>query len=66
MRGGLVHAAGDLETLTSHLRLVDRDRGFLECLRTHTLGKREQLTWEQGVHDLERIYAGLVKPRADE
>ena len=66
MRGGLVHAAGDLETLTTHLRLVDRDRGFLERLRAHTLESRGELTWEQGVHDLERIYAGLVKQRADE
>ena len=65
MRSGLVHQAGDVETLTSHLRLVDGDRNLLTQLRTRTLESRDQLTWEQGVRDLETIYAGLVSRRAE-
>ena len=64
MRSGLVHAAGDVETLTAHLRLVDGNRRLLTAMRMHTLASRDQLTWDQGARDLETIYAGLVKRRA--
>ena len=64
MRSCLVHQAGDVETLTSHLRLVDGDRSLLTRLRARTLESRDQLTWDQGVRDLETIYAGLVSRRA--
>ncbi len=63
MRSGLVHRAGDVEALTAHVRLVDQDRHLLHRLREATLSNREQLTWEHGVRELERIYAGLVKGR---
>ncbi|HXV33338.1 MAG TPA: glycosyltransferase family 4 protein [Gaiellaceae bacterium] len=61
MESGLVHVAGDVETLTEHLRLVDGDRSLLVRLRQGTLANRHQLTWEQGVDDLEAIYAELVQ-----
>jgi glycosyltransferase involved in cell wall biosynthesis len=60
---GLVHAAGDVETLTAHVRLVDEDRRLLHRLREAALANREQLTWEHGVRELEQIYAGLVTAR---
>jgi hypothetical protein len=58
-----VHAAGDVETLTAHVRLVDEDRRLLHRLREAALANREQLTWEHGVRELEQIYAGLVTAR---
>jgi glycosyltransferase involved in cell wall biosynthesis len=64
LRSGLVHAAGDVDSLTTHLRLVDVDRSLLERLRAQTLANRDLLTWDEGVRDLETIYAGLVRSRA--
>ena len=60
LEGGLVHPAGDLETLTEHLRLLDRDPGLLARLRAETLARRDELTWEQGARDLERHYRELL------
>jgi glycosyltransferase involved in cell wall biosynthesis len=60
---GLVHAAGDVETLTQHLRLLDEDRALLERLRRGALTHREELTWDRGVEDLERMYYELVERR---
>ena len=37
----------------------------LTRLRARTLESRDQLTWDQGVRDLETIYAGLVSRRAE-
>lgn len=65
MYSGLVHAAGDVEALTAHVRLVDRDRHLLQRLREGALAGRERLTWEHGVRELEEIYAGLVQGRPE-
>jgi glycosyltransferase involved in cell wall biosynthesis len=42
---GLIHAPGDVATLTEHLRLVDRDRGFLDALRKRARAHASSLTW---------------------
>ncbi len=44
MRHGLVHSAGDLETLTEHLRWLNADRDQLARFRAATLAARGELT----------------------
>jgi len=60
LEDGLVHDAGDITALTEHLRLLDRDPELLSRLRARTLARREELTWEQGARDLERLYLELL------
>ena len=59
LRQGLIHPAGDVEALTEHLRLLDRDRNLLARLRDETLAGREQLTWEAAGRRLVEIYASV-------
>jgi glycosyltransferase involved in cell wall biosynthesis len=60
MEDGLVHEAGDVAALTEHLGLLDRDPELLARLRSRTLARRDELTWEQGGRDLEGIYRRLL------
>jgi glycosyltransferase involved in cell wall biosynthesis len=60
LEDGLVHDAGDVTTLTEHLRTLDRDPELLARLRARTLVRRDELTWAQGARDLERLYRGLL------
>lgn len=59
-RQGLVHDAGDVETLTRHLRELANDRELLARLRAATLDGRAELTWRHAVRELVGIYAGAV------
>ena len=54
---GLVHPAGDVATLTEHLRMLDRDRALLARLRAATLARRDELTWSRAAERLVQIYA---------
>jgi glycosyltransferase involved in cell wall biosynthesis len=60
MEGGLIHAAGDVEALTEHLRLLDADRALLARMRERTLARRPELTWDRAAEDLESIYEHLT------
>jgi D-inositol-3-phosphate glycosyltransferase len=60
LRQGLVHRAGDVETLTEHLRLLDTDPGLLARLRDETLAGRAELTWEAAGRRLVELYASVV------
>jgi glycosyltransferase involved in cell wall biosynthesis len=60
LRQGLIHAAGDVETLTGHLRLLDSDRGLLARLRDETLAGRDELTWEAASRRLVELYATVA------
>ncbi len=42
---GLIHPAGDVATLTEHLRLVATDRPLLERMRAAAAKQAEHLTW---------------------
>lgn len=44
-KDALVHAAGDVDALTRHFDLVDRDRDLLRRLRDSSLATRSQITW---------------------
>jgi glycosyltransferase involved in cell wall biosynthesis len=60
MRQGLVHEAGDLDTLTDHLRLLDRDRKLLLELRANAVESRPLLTWEHSAREIADLYRQLA------
>jgi glycosyltransferase involved in cell wall biosynthesis len=53
---GLVHPAGDVQTLSEHIAQVRGDRRFLEKLRGGVLRNRASLTWEAAAERLEQCY----------
>jgi glycosyltransferase involved in cell wall biosynthesis len=63
MRHGLVHPAGDVETLTDHLRLLTRDPGLLSSLRDETRADRRRLNWDTAAEQLASIYEAVVPRR---
>lgn len=60
LRDGLVHQAGDVETLTSHLRLVDGDRSLLLKLREGAVANSSTLTWDDAAEELKAVYSALA------
>jgi glycosyltransferase involved in cell wall biosynthesis len=60
MGQGLVHEAGDLETLTEHLRLLDADRDLLQRLRADAVASRPTLSWEYSAGEIAGLYRELV------
>lgn len=61
---GLVHAPGDVATLTEHLRSVDRDRELLHRLRSAAQVNAAGLTWTAAGERLASAYAeGLDRYR---
>jgi glycosyltransferase involved in cell wall biosynthesis len=57
LRQGLVHLAGDVETLTEHVRRLNEDRELLERLRRATLADRDELSWDRAGEQLAAVYA---------
>jgi len=56
-RQGLVHVAGDVATLTRHIRLLDEDRNFLRKLQAGALANSARLTWAAAGKRLHEAYA---------
>ncbi|MET8312192.1 glycosyltransferase family 4 protein [Micromonospora sp. NPDC005173] len=54
---GLVHSAGDIETLTAHLRSLAEDRERLERLRAASLRGAHDLTWSAAGRVLLNAYS---------
>jgi glycosyltransferase involved in cell wall biosynthesis len=52
----LVHRAGDLQALTSHLRTLDQDRDLLGRLRSASLEAVVELTWANAGRVLAGVY----------
>jgi glycosyltransferase involved in cell wall biosynthesis len=61
LKEGLVHAPGDVASLTEHLRNVDRDRALLHALRAGALANAEHLTWAAAGGRLVEAYAEGVQ-----
>lgn len=59
-RTGLVHRAGDVGTLTDHLRLLDQNPELLACLRGAVLAERDRLTWDAAAAELVGVYGTLA------
>jgi glycosyltransferase involved in cell wall biosynthesis len=64
MENALLHKVGDVEQLTSHLNLLDQDRGMLARLRAESLRSVDQLTWSAAGARLYQVYAQAVAERA--
>ena len=52
----LVHRAGDLGTLTGHLRMLNEDRSLLARLRSASLDGAGELTWAKAGGALASVY----------
>jgi glycosyltransferase involved in cell wall biosynthesis len=57
---GLVHRVGDVDTLSAHLTRLDRDRQLLERLRTASLAKAPEFTWDRAGARLLGVYESLL------
>jgi glycosyltransferase involved in cell wall biosynthesis len=59
-REGLVHPAGDVRTLTSHLRTLDEQPELVMRLQHGAIENSRQLTWRHAGQELVDVYAGLA------
>ena len=53
---GMVHHAGDVDTLAQHIARLKQDRAFLGALRDGVLRGRSGLTWAAAAERLEQCY----------
>ena len=60
MYDGLVHEARDVDSLTSHINLLERDRQLLARLRQASLSSLNQLTWSAAGNRLLEIYGKII------
>jgi glycosyltransferase involved in cell wall biosynthesis len=56
-REGLVHAPGDVATLTEQIRRIDRDRSLLRDLQANALANAVHLTWSAAGQRLHQAYS---------
>lgn len=59
MGNALVHDAGDVKTLTEHLRVLAADPGLLSAMQAESRRRRPQLTWESSARRLIEIYRDI-------
>jgi glycosyltransferase involved in cell wall biosynthesis len=60
METGLIHAARDVDALTSHLRLLEEEPMLLARLRGATLARLGELTWARSVEQQADVYAAAL------
>jgi glycosyltransferase involved in cell wall biosynthesis len=60
---GLVHRPGDVTELTDHLRRLQSDRALLLRLRTSSLARVAELSWQGAGEELAAIYAEQLAGR---
>lgn len=60
MQNALVHKVGDVDQLTSHLDLLDQDRGLLEKLRSASLSTIHEITWSAAGQRLLAVYQEAI------
>lgn len=60
---GLVHPAGDVATLTDHLRMLRSSPELLARLRTQSLQSISALSWNASAKHLVSVYEGLLARR---
>lgn len=59
-RDALVHAAGDVVELTTHLNRIHEDRDLLARLRKASLSTTDQLTWAAAGRKMEEAYRQIL------
>lgn len=66
LENGLIHQTGDVQTLTSHLNLLNRDRTLLAKLRKQSVDEIDSLSWSAaGIH-LKNVYLEALRLYASE
>ncbi len=60
MKNAMVHRIGDVEALTEHLSMLDRDRGLLEKLRNGGLKTAPSITWNAAGNRLLDVYRNVI------
>jgi glycosyltransferase involved in cell wall biosynthesis len=60
MVNALVHRVGDTESLTRHITMLDRDRTFLEKLRSESLRTVSEITWKAAGARLLDVYRKTI------
>jgi glycosyltransferase involved in cell wall biosynthesis len=60
MENALVHQAGDVEALTAHISLLDKDRNLLAKLRRSSLEDIHTITWQAAGKRLHEVYAETI------
>jgi len=60
MKNAMVHRIGDVEALTEHLSMLDRDRGLLEKLRNGGLKTAPGITWNAAGTRLLDVYRNVI------
>jgi glycosyltransferase involved in cell wall biosynthesis len=56
MKNGLIHKAGDVDTLRQHIDLLASNKELYDRLRTHSLATLSDLTWENASKTLVSAY----------
>lgn len=65
MENALVHPAGDVKALTTHIRMLDQDRGLLMKLRQFSLAGIDELSWTEAAKSLSRAYQKAIRSREE-
>lgn len=60
MENALVHPIREVDLLTSHINLLNGDRGLLEKLRTASLATLDELTWKAAGKRLLEVYRSVL------
>lgn len=60
MENALVHQVGDVNELTEHLTLLDKNRDLLERLRTASLSTTDEITWKAAGRTLLTSYHNVI------
>ena len=58
---GLVHAVGDIDTLTSQINMLNEDRDLLERLRKSSLATSDEITWRAAGEKLLQAYKNVTQ-----
>jgi glycosyltransferase involved in cell wall biosynthesis len=64
MENALIHPVGEVEELTRHLTMLDRDRGLLEKLRSASLCTVHEITWDAAGVKLLQVYHNLMASKS--
>jgi glycosyltransferase involved in cell wall biosynthesis len=63
MKNGLVHKAGDVDTLRQHIDQLASNKELLERLRANSLATMSYLTWEMAAKVLVGVYRACIADR---
>lgn len=60
MENALVHAVGDVNSLTEHINMLHQDRSLLERLRAGGLSTASEITWNAAGEKLLQVYREVM------